>query len=102
MRGSLGVKFKNRPVGSIGVAIGTFSFYINKTITSGEGGMITTNSKKLYEKAISLKNLGYGKKIRFQHEYIGFNYRMSNLSASIGLAKLENINSAIKEKKEFI
>ena len=97
---SLGVRFKNKPVGSLG-DVAAFSFYSNKTITSGEGGMITTNSRKIFEKARKFKNLGYGNKIKFQHELIGFNYRMSNLTASIGLAQLENINKIIKKKKNF-
>lgn len=97
---SLGVRFKNKPVGSLG-DVAAFSFYSNKTITSGEGGMITTNSRKIFEKARRFKNLGYGNKIKFQHELIGFNYRMSNLTASIGLAQLENINKIIKEKKRI-
>ena len=97
---SLGVKYKGRLVGSIG-DIGTFSFYSNKTITSGEGGMITTKSKKLYEKAKKLKNLAYGKKNKFQHELIGFNYRMPNISAAIGLGQLESINTIFKQKKRI-
>ncbi len=97
---SLGVRYKGKVVGSIG-DIGTFSFYSNKTITSGEGGMITTKSKKLFEKAKKLKNLAYGKKNKFQHELIGFNYRMPNISAAIGLGQLENINTIFKQKKRI-
>ena len=97
---SLGVKYKKQLVGSIG-DIGAFSFYANKTITSGEGGMITTNSKKLHDKAKSLKNLGFGKIKKFQHEYIGFNYRLPNISAAIGLAQLENIKSVFKNKQRI-
>ena len=97
---SLGVKYRNRSVGSLG-DIGAFSFYSNKTITSGEGGMITTNSKKLFLRAKSLKNLGYGKIDKFQHDIIGFNYRLPNISAAMGLAQLESINSIFKEKKRI-
>ena len=97
---ALGVRYKGESVGSIG-DIGTFSFYANKTITTGEGGMIITNSKKLYKKAKELKNLGYGKKNKFQHDYIGFNYRMPNISASIGLGQLENINRVFKQKQRI-
>ncbi len=97
---SLGVKYHGEPVGSLG-DIAAFSFYSNKTITSGEGGMITTNSKNLYFKAKSLKNLGYGKKVKFQHELIGYNYRLSNLSSAVGLGQLENINFIIKQKKRI-
>ena len=82
--------------------VAAFSFYSNKTITSGEGGMVTTNSKKLFLRAKSLKNLGYGKKNKFQHELVGFNYRLPNISAAIGLAQLENINSIYKEKRIYL
>ena len=97
---SLGVKYKKDTVGSIG-DIGAFSFYSNKTITSGEGGMITTKSKKLYEKAKKLKNLSYGKINKFLHEDIGFNYRLPNISAAIGLGQLENIKVIFKNKKRI-
>ena len=63
--------------------------------------MITTKSKKLYEKAKKLKNLAYGKKNKFQHELIGFNYRMPNISAAIGLGQLESINTIFKQKKNL-
>lgn len=97
---SLGVKYKNRTVGSIG-DIAAFSFYSNKTITSGEGGMVTTNSKKLYLKAKKLKSLAYGKKNKFQHEMIGYNYRLPNISAAIGLGQLKRIKNIFKEKKRI-
>ena len=97
---SHGVEYKGRKVGSMG-DIGVFSFFSNKTITCGEGGMIVTNNKKLAVRASILKNLAYGKKNRFMHSDIGFNYRLSNLSAAIGLGQLENINSKLKEKKRI-
>lgn len=97
---SLGVKYRGKSVGALG-DVAAFSFYSNKTITSGEGGMVTTNSKKFFLRAKSLKNLGYGKKNKFQHELVGFNYRLPNISAAIGLAQLENINSIYKEKKRI-
>lgn len=97
---SPGVQYKNKKVGSIG-DVAAFSFYANKTITSGEGGMLVTNSKKIADKAKSLKNLGYGKVIKFLHEDIGFNYRLSNLSAAIGLGQLENIENILIKKKKI-
>lgn len=97
---SHGVEYKGKRVGSIG-DIGCFSFYANKTITSGEGGMIVTNSDEIAEKAKSLKNLGYGKKNKFMHENIGFNYRLSNISAAIGLAQFEKIEEIINEKNRI-
>ena len=97
---SPGVEYKNKKVGSIG-DVAAFSFYANKTITSGEGGMLVTNSKKIADKAKSLKNLGYGKVNKFLHEDIGFNYRLSNLSAAIGLGQLENIENILIKKKKI-
>lgn len=95
-----GVEYKGKKVGSIG-DIGAFSFFANKTITCGEGGMIVTNSEKLSEKAKSLKNLAYGKIDKFMHEDIGFNYRLPNISAALGLGQFENIDSIINEKKRI-
>tara|TARA_B100001123_G_scaffold439065_1_gene575129 strand:- start:645 stop:1775 length:1131 start_codon:yes stop_codon:yes gene_type:complete len=95
-----GVEYKGRKVGSIG-DIGAFSFFANKTITCGEGGMVVTNSKELAEKAKSLKNLSYGKVNKFLHEDIGFNYRLPNISAALGLGQFLNINKIFSEKKRI-
>ena len=90
----IGQKLNNKLCGSYG-DISIFSFYANKQITTGEGGMITTNSKKLYEQSKSLRNLCYGKKDRFNHEDIGWNYRMANLQASLGVSQLKRIKSIV-------
>ena len=95
-----GVEYKGRKVGSIG-DIGAFSFFANKTITCGEGGMVVTNSKDLAEKAKSLKNLAYGKVNKFIHDDIGFNYRLPNISAALGLGQLLNIDNVFLEKKRI-
>ena len=95
-----GVEYKGKKVGSIG-DIGAFSFFANKTITCGEGGMIVTNSKKLAEKAKSLKNLSYGKVNKFIHDDIGFNYRLPNISAALGLGQFANIEKIFLEKKRI-
>ncbi len=95
-----GVEYKGRKVGSIG-DIAAFSFFANKTITCGEGGMVVTNSDSLAEKAKSLKNLSYGKTNKFMHEDIGFNYRLPNISAALGLGQFENIQSVFKEKERI-
>jgi perosamine synthetase len=95
-----GVEYKGKKVGSIG-DIGTFSFFANKTITCGEGGMVVTNSPEIAEKARSLKNLSYGKKNKFMHEDIGFNYRLPNISAALGLGQFENIEKVFKEKERI-
>lgn len=95
-----GVEYKGKKVGSIG-DIGTFSFFSNKTITCGEGGMVVTNSAELAEKARSLKNLAYGKINKFLHEDVGFNYRMSNINAALGLGQFQNIDNVFKQKKRI-
>ena len=97
---SHGVEYKGRKVGSIG-DIGAFSFFANKTITCGEGGMVVTNSPEIAEKAKSLKNLSYGKINKFMHEDIGFNYRLPNISAALGLGQFENIDNVFKEKERI-
>lgn len=95
-----GVDYKGKKVGSIG-DFGCFSFFSNKTITCGEGGMVVTNNTTLAEKAKSFKNLCYGKINKFQHDDIGFNYRLPNISAAMGYAQLENINEIISQKNRI-
>ena len=96
---AIGQKLNNRLCGSFG-DISIFSFYANKQITTGEGGMITTNNKKLYEKSKSLRNLCFGKQDRFNHEDIGWNYRMTNLQASLGVSQLKRIKSIVNKRHE--
>ena len=95
-----GVEYKGKKVGSIG-DVAAFSFFSNKTITCGEGGIVTTNSKDIAEKAQNLKNLAYGKINKFIHDDIGFNYRLPNMSAAIGLAQLENIDEVFSQKERI-
>ena len=71
--------------------VGCFSFYANKIITTGEGGMLTTNNRNIADRARSLRNLAHSN-VRFVHNEIGFNYRMTNIQAALGLAQLENID----------
>ena len=97
---AVGVEYKGKKVGTFG-DVSAFSFYVNKTITCGEGGMLLTNNKKIAEKAKSLKNLAYGKTKKFFHNDIGFNYRMSNTNAAIGLANLEDLEKILLEKKRI-
>jgi perosamine synthetase len=98
----IGLKYKKKYCGSFG-DISTFSFYANKHITTGEGGMILTNNKKIFEKCISLKNLSFANSYfdRFKHTDIGWNYRMSNIQAAIGDGQLKNIYKIIKIKKKI-
>jgi perosamine synthetase len=92
-----GAEYKDKKVGSIG-DIGCFSFYANKIVTTGEGGMIVTNNKNLAVRAKRLKDLAHNPNKRFLHDEVGFNYRMTNLQAALGLAQLENIKKYIKHK----
>ena len=97
---SHGAEYKGKKVGSIG-DIGAFSFFANKTFTCGEGGMIVTNSKELAEKAKSLKNLSYGVINKFMHDDIGFNYRLPNISAALGLGQLTQKDKIFSEKERI-
>ena len=96
---SHGSKFKNKVVGSFG-KISCFSFYVNKLITTGEGGMVLTNDKGLYNKMKNLRNLAFNKTRRFSHNEIGYNYRMTNIQAAIGLSQLEKISEHIEIKRK--
>ncbi len=96
----IGQKIGNVYCGGFG-DISTYSFYANKQITSGEGGMITTNNLKFYQNAVNLRNLCFGKKDRFNHSEIGWNYRITNLQASLALSQLKRINSIVKKKEEI-
>ncbi len=92
-----GALYKGKTVGSFGT-INAFSLYANKIVTSGEGGMVVTNDKKLAERARTLHDLAHSPKRRFLHEEIGFNYRLTNMQAALGLAQLEEVNKFIKKK----
>ena len=96
----IGQKYKNIPCGSFG-DISTFSFYANKHITTGEGGAIFTNNRKLDKKIRELRNLSFGKKNRFNHTDLSWNYRFTNIQAALGLSQLKRIKSIIKRKKEI-
>lgn len=93
-----GAEYKGRKVGSLGDAA-CFSFYGNKIITTGEGGMVVTNNPKLAERAKLLKNHGMSRRKKYWHPVIGFNYRMTNMQAAIGLAQLEKIDMILEKKR---
>lgn len=97
---SHGATYKGKMVGSM-TDISCFSFYANKIITTGEGGMLLTNNKKFFEEAKSFRDLYHNKKHRFLHDKIGYNYRMTNLQAAIGLAQVEEIKKFLKIKKNM-
>lgn len=93
-----GALYRGKKTGSLG-DIGCFSFYANKIITTGEGGMVVTNNKKIAKKMQLLKNLSFIKK-RFIHHQVGFNYRMTNIQAAIGLAQLGSIDRFIQLRRQ--
>jgi perosamine synthetase len=97
---ALGSKYNFKYAGSFG-DIATFSFYGNKTITTGEGGMVVTNNYDLAVKVRTLKNQGIGSNKEYAHEQIGYNYRMTNICAAIGKAQLENIEIILKKKRDI-
>jgi perosamine synthetase len=93
-----GAEYKGKRVGALGDA-GCFSFYANKIITTGEGGMLTTNDDKIAEMSRLLRDQAYEKKRRFWHRYVGFNYRLTNVQAAIGLAQFERISEFIETRR---
>lgn len=95
---ALGTKFNNQLVGGFG-DISTFSFFGNKTITTGEGGMVVSNNLAHAELASRLKGQGLAKDREYWHDLIGFNYRMTNICAAIGCAQMESIEDIIAKKR---
>jgi perosamine synthetase len=96
----IGQTYKGRPSGSFG-DISTLSFYPNKHITTGEGGMVLVDDDELGERCKSLRNLCFGKKDRFVHQELGWNFRMSNLQAAVGVAQLERLPQTLEKKREI-
>ncbi len=95
-----GQTYKGKPCGSFG-DISTFSFYANKHITTGEGGMILTDDEALAEKCRSLRNLCFVANKRFIHHELGFNFRMTNLQGAMGLAQLERLDEFVQIKRNM-
>lgn len=95
-----GQTYRGKPCGSFG-DISTFSFYPNKHITTGEGGMIVTDDDELAETCRSLRNLCFQPQKRFVHERLGWNLRMTNLQAALGLAQLERLDEFIEKKRSM-
>jgi len=93
-----GAEYKGKKCGGLG-DISCFSFYANKIITTGEGGMLLTNNKEYEEKARSLRNLCFRQDRRFYHTELGHNFRLTNIQAAIGLAQLERIDELIEKKR---
>ncbi len=94
-----GATYKKKRVGSFG-DLACFSFYANKLITTGEGGMVLSNNKKLTKRIRSLINLSFRTDRRFYHTEIGYNYRLTNMQAAIGISQIENLDNHIKIKRK--
>lgn len=95
---AFGTFYKGQHVGTFG-DIATFSFFGNKTITTGEGGMVVSNDKTLIERARHIKGQGLAAHREYWHDVVGYNYRMTNIQAAIGLAQLERADEFIARKR---
>lgn len=97
---AIGTLYRGRHVGTFG-QVGVFSFYGNKTITTGEGGMVVTNDAALLERAYRLKGQGLAPQREYWHNVVGYNYRMTNVCGAIGLAQLERADSLVARKRDL-
>lgn len=95
-----GQDYRGRPCGSFG-DVSIFSFYPNKHITTGEGGMIVTDDDQLAEDCRSLRNLCFQPQRRFVHDRLGWNLRMTNLQAALGVAQLERLDQFVEKKRRM-
>ena len=95
-----GQSYRGRACGSFG-DLSVFSFYPNKHITTGEGGMVLTDDEELADRCRSLRNLCFQAKKRFVHEELGYNFRMTNLQAAVGLAQLERLHEFVVRKRRM-
>jgi perosamine synthetase len=95
-----GQTYKGRPCGSFG-DISIFSFYPNKHLTTGEGGMMVTDDPLLAERCRNLRNLCFDKERRYIHEELGWNFRMSNIQAALGVAQLERLDEFVDKKRHI-
>jgi len=93
-----GAEYKGARCGSLG-EISCFSFYANKIVTTGEGGMVLTNSEPTASRLRSLRNLCFQKERRFYHTALGFNFRMTNIQAALGVAQVEAVETTVKQKR---
>jgi perosamine synthetase len=98
---SIDATYKGKKVGTFGQA-GIFAFYPNKQMTTGEGGMVVTNNKKIYEICESLKNQGRAENDQWlDHKYLGYNYRLNEMSAALGISQLEKLDFMIEERRKI-
>lgn len=96
-----GAEYRGRRVGGL-AKCGVFSFYGNKVITTGEGGMLTTNDREFYQRARRLRDHAMSPQRRYFHEECGFNYRLTNLQAAVGVAQLERIDDFLQRRAEIM
>jgi len=97
---AFGTYYRGRHVGTFG-DMATFSFFGNKTITTGEGGMVVAKTKELLDKAYHLKTQGVSPEREYWHDVVAYNYRMTNICAAIGLAQLEHADAILEKKREI-
>jgi len=97
---ALGGEYKGRKCGAMS-DVACFSFYANKIVTAGEGGMIVTNNSRIAAEAARFKDLYHSPKKRFVHEKLGYNYRITNLQAAVGVGELANIKKYLAKKQQM-
>ncbi|MEB3123601.1 MAG: DegT/DnrJ/EryC1/StrS family aminotransferase [Snowella sp.] len=97
---AIGSFYQNRHVGTFG-DVSTFSFYANKTLTTGEGGMVVTNDQTIFERVVRFKGQGLAKYREYWHDIVGYNYRMTNICGAIGLAQLEQVHKILEKKRKI-
>lgn len=95
-----GLRYREKPVGSFGIA-STFSFYANKNVTAGEGGMVLTSDNHLAEHLRLVRNLSFRKDVRFVHNELGWNMRLSGLQAALGNSQLRRLPDSIVKRRRF-
>ena len=94
-----GQNYEDRLCGSFG-EVSTLSFYANKHITMGEGGLVLTDSEDIYKKLLQMRNLDFTSDKRFYHENFFWNYRLSGIQASLGISQLNNLENIIAQKRK--
>lgn len=98
---AIGITWDGKHAGTFG-EVGSFSFFADKTITTGEGGLVVTNDDTIYEKLLFIRNQGRIDRGSFIHPEIGYNFRMTDIQSAIGLAQLEKLDEIIRRKKHIL
>ncbi|HAL92151.1 MAG TPA: perosamine synthetase [Verrucomicrobia bacterium] len=96
---AMGSRYHGQHVGSFG-HMAAYSFFGNKTVTTGEGGMVVTNDETLHDRALHFKGQGLARDREYWHDVVGYNYRMTNICAAIGLAQLERLDAILERKRK--